>query len=415
MDAAGLVVSTGLVASAVMALVTLALVLRAAPSLPRYVATALMAMVLAASMLMLASISGRSGALTLPIALSADLIIYWSIPVILHLVLSAVWFRGREPSPCLTFAIYLPMTVLTLVLAAGGVAYPTNIKLVESTTPPWADLGAMNALFIVISFAYLVIIILTILMGLSSGARGLRVELLGLLGTLVVVCALMAVTTSFPSVSYSGLFAPLGSLLGLILCRAVLAQSDFIQPRREKVVEEKTVTLLPSGTYLFLNDRGQARELFALYVKSGTQGIWVTRRPPAEAREAFGLKETPFVWLTGKTVPGENCVNPQDIGRLGRLILAFIESAKDYIILIEGLEYLSSSVGFSSVLSLVHMLNDKVMSSKGILIFGFDPRVFKESELANLRSEATQVFEEPFDSGDKRPERGGEARPFESG
>ncbi|MGQ9583385.1 MAG: DUF835 domain-containing protein [Thermoplasmatota archaeon] len=395
MGTVALIVAAGLIVSVLVALLTLALLLRATSSLSRNLAITLMAAVLLTSLLMLNSLFGDMGALTLSSALLSDLLIYWSIPLVFHLVLSVVRPGGRELTPCLTFALYLPMGVLTLALASVGAAYPSSVELVASTVPPWASLGPLNIGFMAVGIAYQMCVVAVILQKLVSGAGGLRAELIGILVIIGAVgLLLVAVSMSFPEVSISSLYALMGSLLGLILARSALVGSEFIQPRRERTLEERRVSLLPSGTYLFLNERGQARELFALYVRNGTQGLWVTRRPPNEARKVYGLVKTPFIWLTGRCVPEEVCVDPQDLGRLGRLVGTFMESAGDYIVLIEGLEYISASVGFGPLLSLVHMLNDRVMTSSGILVLGFDPRAFKESELALLRAEASQVFEE---------------------
>ncbi|MEM2869949.1 MAG: DUF835 domain-containing protein [Thermoplasmata archaeon] len=379
------------------AVITLRLLLSVPPSQSRNLSLLLMAMVVPASLMMLASMVLQEGALALATSLCGDLLIYWSVPVILLMVISIVRPGGKVLSRGIYIVVFIPMMVLTLLILGEGILNPEGILMVTSTTPPWVSLGNLNVGFLGLGMIYFISIIILVVQKLLKDSHEMRTELLEVLVIFIFVFVLLVVVSVFfPAVSISIIYPLLTSLLGLVLSRASLMKSDFIMPRKEKTVVERAVSMLsPSGTYLFLNERGQARELFGLYVKTGMPGLWVTRRPPHEARKTYGLVETQFIWLTGKCVPGEVCVEPRDLGRLGRLIGTFMESAERYIILIEGLEYLSASVGFSSLLSLIHLLNDKVMSGGGILLLGFDPKAFKDSELALLKSEATQVFEEP--------------------
>jgi hypothetical protein len=169
------------------------------------------------------------------------------------------------------------------------------------------------------------------------------------------------------------------------------------------VVDAPVWLLRPGGTFLFLREKRQARELFVLYLKSGRPGLWITRRPPREARELYGLDRTPFIWLTSSVVPEENCVDPGEFGRLSTIISGFTREAKDYLILIEGVEYIISKTGFQTLLKLVQYLNDRVMSTGGMLLLGMNPQAISEGELALLKSEAAGVFE---DADDRPPARG---------
>jgi hypothetical protein len=198
-----------------------------------------------------------------------------------------------------------------------------------------------------------------------------------------------AVTALILLVSPSGLARNLAAALkGKKRSPRVVAQ------REERALDSPIDLLRPGATYIFLREKEQARELFALYLKSGRHGLWITRRPPGEARKLYGLEKTPFIWLTSITVTGENCVDPGEFGQLTTAISNFTREARDYLILVEGVEYIVTKTGFQTVLKLVQYLNDRVMSTGGILMIGLNPAAFNVHELAMLKSEAAGVFEE---------------------
>jgi archaellum biogenesis ATPase FlaH len=87
------------------------------------------------------------------------------------------------------------------------------------------------------------------------------------------------------------------------------------------------------------------------------------------------------------------CIDPHNLARIVASIMGFIGAAKDYVILLAGLEYLSSNSNFKDTLSFVQFLNDKMMGSNGILLISVDPVAFQKSDVAMLRSEAAGVFE----------------------
>jgi hypothetical protein len=211
---------------------------------------------------------------------------------------------------------------------------------------------------------------------------------------MAVILSAAALMMAFPEVPGSSVFLMVGVLLGFVFSNAARKKSLFIAPESETPVLDEPLRLLsPGATYLFLREKEEARELLVLYLKSGRPGLWVTRRPPREAREMYKLDRTPFIWLTSSAVPGENCLDPGDFGPLGTAITSFTRDAKDYLILIEGVEYIMTKTGFNTVLKLVQFLNDRVMSTGGILMLGLNPNAVKGNELALLKSEAAGVFE----------------------
>jgi hypothetical protein len=250
---------------------------------------------------------------------------------------------------------------------------------------------------------------------LRRGDNSIRTEIV-----LVMILTIAAIMTFayqawiIPGLSTVPLSFIFTSLISLVLGYAALKGSPLVVPMTE--VRSRTdgdgpraATFKPRTVHLCLiGDRTVSRRRFSTLVKNGTLGLWVSRRPPKELRDEYGLVRTPVIWLTGNAVEGEVCIQPADTAKLSKAFSDFIAATGDYIILFEGLEYISSSIGFKPTLNLVQLLNDKVMGSRGSMIIWLDPKAFREEDLALLRSEATEVHEDPGRPGDgarKSPSR----------
>jgi hypothetical protein len=394
MDPAGTVVGFALCSTIFISLATLFLLWRVPSSPTRNLAIVLMVVIIPASALMLLGLWEGPGGGLLYTASVSNLLIYWSLPLIFQLTLMFTRPKGFDFKAAGKLAIYLPMFVLTVLLGLMTVANHSEITVVMSSAPPFVVLGALNLMFIGFGVLYLILVIFLISWKLWSGAGPIKKSLQMMLGIFLSATfaglLLMLLNTD---ISISALFTVVGSLLGLVLSNAAITRSILIVPQKEEpTVEAPIETLARGATYLYLGDKEPPRELFARLAKSGREGLWITRKHPREARERYGLVKTPFIWLTGNKVEGEVCLDPREFGALSAVMVNFIGKAKDFVILFEGLEYISTTASFESTMRLVQFLNDKVMSANGILMVLLSPEVFKPNELALLSSEAAQVF-----------------------
>jgi hypothetical protein len=285
--------------------------------------------------------------------------------------------------------------VTSILLPVAGAAFPRTMTVFHLIGPPFASFGYMDPVITVAGTIYILCSVIALSFMLRTVAAHIRMELMMMLAILI-----MGIGASFGAVLFFlelslPTYLVVGSLLGLTLSRMVLKKSILIIPQKEdRTVDKQVHMLAPGATYIFLQDKERARELFTMYLKMGNEGLWVTRRPPQEVRDLYGLKKTPFIWLTSSPVTGENCVDPAEFGQLSGAFSGFISNAKDYIIFIEGIEYLVSKTGFPTMLKLVQYLNDRVMSTQGILMLWMNPHAFEARDLALLKSEAAEVFEE---------------------
>jgi len=393
---ATILILAGLAGTIAISLATLVLLWNVRSGMTRKIAMALIALLISAAALTLLSSAGIPSRFELFILGLSDTLVYWSVAVELHMILSfSRWSRlvstGRG-----RIMIYLPVLASTVTLAVVGILYPSTMRVSHAMTPPFASFGPLDPMVMVTGAIYLFGSMSTLLLMLRAGAGEIRAELWAILMIIGLgLSASLGLLAVVPGISMAATYLIVSSLIGLVLGRAAWKKSVLIVPQSEERAVESPVDLLkPGATYLFLDERQQARELFVLYLKSGRPGLWVTRRPPREARDLYGLDKTPFIWLTSATVPGENCADPGEFGHLSAAISSFTREAKNYLILIEGVEYIVTMTGFPTVLKLVQYLNDRVMSTGGMLLLVMNPPAFRESEMALLKSEAAGVFEE---------------------
>ncbi len=152
---------------------------------------------------------------------------------------------------------------------------------------------------------------------------------------------------------------------------------------------------LPSGRCYLVTEERPLRGilLFATMVHRGQYGLCFTRRHPREVRAETALQQTPLVWLTNSQEPDIPCINGQSLARISSTIGEFLEQTKDGVIYIEGINYLVSQSGFESVLNLVQLVNDRVMTSDDRVILSVNPAALEARQLALLWGECAPLPE----------------------
>lgn len=160
----------------------------------------------------------------------------------------------------------------------------------------------------------------------------------------------------------------------------------FITPHKEEYSSfSKSTGNLPqlSNGFVFVTDNGNFNsgyELFSNYVKSGSEGLCITRMNPSHIREEYGLERTPLVWLTKNQMSDVPTIDPTEIFKLHPTISNFISKAENGVIFIDGLEYLILENEIKSVIKLMEQINDTIMSSSSKLIVQIDPDALDRKE-----------------------------------
>ena len=181
------------------------------------------------------------------------------------------------------------------------------------------------------------------------------------------------------------------ALIGLIAF--AIREKSFLQELIVPVAEEQSSTkptyhLERARTYAVLERDGtQSFEIFRDLVTHGAQGLCISRRSPKTIMQDFGLEKTPILWLS-RVATEKNSVRPSPPEKVALAIEHFISVGENAVVLLDGFEYLVAHNDFSSVLALLHDLNEIVALHEAILLIPMDPAAFQDREFALIRREA---------------------------
>jgi len=153
--------------------------------------------------------------------------------------------------------------------------------------------------------------------------------------------------------------------------------------------------LIPETSYLIEDgDMKRTAEIFRQNISRGFSGLCISREKPDRLRYSYGLEQVSFIWLSSNADAKTDDVivmGPTSITNLSQEIDAFLAAREKSLVLFTGIEYLSTQNGFKSVINLLYLLNDKIMSGNNILIVAVNPQAFTTQDLNLLRSEMSNL------------------------
>jgi len=120
----------------------------------------------------------------------------------------------------------------------------------------------------------------------------------------------------------------------------------------------------------------------------------IVRSKPLAFKRDYGL-DVPVYWLC-KLMGVDMSINPDNfIFRSMSYLTDFIGKNPKGVVLIEGLEYLSTQANFSHILKWYQLLSEKVSSNNKLrAIITYDPRALGEKETHLLRKESVNITQE---------------------
>ncbi len=154
-------------------------------------------------------------------------------------------------------------------------------------------------------------------------------------------------------------------------------EAPIVEPRHSVLVKAKSGDL--------------AYQMFVNELASGGQGLLITRKHPDQVKEAYGLMNTPILWLTHK--PGPDSIDPANISVLQHTTLKFLQRGNGPVILIDGLEHLASYNRLEKVLPFVFELRDATIVSESKLIIALDPETLASRDLSLLERDLDIISE----------------------
>ncbi len=127
------------------------------------------------------------------------------------------------------------------------------------------------------------------------------------------------------------------------------------------------------------------REVFKEATEHGRRGMFITRSNPLLVKEKMKLTNAFLLWLT--EVEAANAINPLEIEELSYAIKKYLKSAKDSVILLEGIEYLINILPFNTVLHFLQDLHDEIAVYGGNLLMSINPESLKLQQLKLIEKE----------------------------
>jgi len=156
------------------------------------------------------------------------------------------------------------------------------------------------------------------------------------------------------------------------------------------------VDLRPGWSYV-LNEVRPDRSfaLFSDMLSKGSKGLCISRTHPDVLRQKYGF-EADIVWLTkteNAPTKGANAeyVSPNNLARLASHVRDFLSRNEKGVVMIEGLEYLTTQNDFRSVLKFIQLINEQVVLDKGYLIMPVDGATMDAREFSLIEREMSQV------------------------
>ncbi len=123
------------------------------------------------------------------------------------------------------------------------------------------------------------------------------------------------------------------------------------------------------------------------------KGLIISRSYPGLLREARGFKDIPVYWLTTNVEVQEPVISPSAITRLNLTVTEFLRTVPRGAVLLDGLEYLITQNNFEILLRLFQSWNDRVMTSRSVILVPIDPLAIGKQELHLLHRESEDIFE----------------------
>jgi hypothetical protein len=174
------------------------------------------------------------------------------------------------------------------------------------------------------------------------------------------------------------------------MCAAFIDRTRvLVEPVAEKRLKtEFKHWLEPSECYIVMEKNPEkSLVIFCDLVNHGIPGFVISRMYPEKIKRRFKLVQTPMLWLSNSET--ENALNPNDLSKLNYIIQDFSKKSEESVILLDGVEYLITQVGFPTVIKHIEELKDIVVMNNSRLIISLHKGTLSVKECSILEKGAT--------------------------
>jgi len=157
--------------------------------------------------------------------------------------------------------------------------------------------------------------------------------------------------------------------------------------------------LRPGWSYVIKEVRPERGfSLFSGLLGKGSRGLCISRTHPDTLMQKYGF-EAEALWLTKTELQhqasppkGVEYVSPNNLAHLASSIRDFLSKGPDGVVIVEGLEYLTTQNDFKSVLKFIQLVNEQVVLDKGYLIIPVDEATMETKDFSLIEREMSQVL-----------------------
>ncbi len=138
---------------------------------------------------------------------------------------------------------------------------------------------------------------------------------------------------------------------------------------------------------------GYPRKGFQVYssiLKSGRQGICISRLHPEYVEQKFDLPKARSFWLS--SCKGKEVLSPKLLGSVSKTIVASL--AKDAVVFLDGLEYILLYNEMNKVLAFLREIEVALARCDAEMLVSIDPLTFEQKELDRIYAEFPRVTAE---------------------
>jgi hypothetical protein len=162
-----------------------------------------------------------------------------------------------------------------------------------------------------------------------------------------------------------------------------------VEPVAEKTLATKSKHQVePSQGYIVIEKRPKkSLDIFRDLVTHGIPGFIVSREYPERIKREYALLRTPILWLSRYEI--DNTLNPDDLPKLNYIINDFTGKCEESVVLLDGVEYLITQIGFESVIKYLQELKDIMIMNRSRLIIPLHKDAIAEHEFSILEKEFT--------------------------
>ncbi len=174
------------------------------------------------------------------------------------------------------------------------------------------------------------------------------------------------------------------------MCAAFIDRTRIqIEPVTENMLKTEIMYQLnPGECYLVIEKKPEKSfEIFVDLVTHGISGFIVSRESPERVKEKYNLVKTPILWLSRSE--REYTISPDDLSKLSYIIEDFTKKSTESVILIDGLEYLITQIGFDAVLKHVQELRDTMILNNSRLVIPVHKETLSVKEYSILERQFT--------------------------